>query len=77
MSKRRRGAGEGTIVQRRDGRWMGQIDLGYIDGKRKHKTIYGKMRKEVAEQLNILLAQHGQGYNIAPERQTIAQFLER
>jgi integrase len=77
MSKRGRGHGEGTIVRRSDGRWMGQIDLGYIDGKRKRKTVYGKTRKEVAEKLNVLLTQHGQGYNIAPERQTVAQFLER
>ncbi len=49
MAKRRRGHGEGTIVQRSDGRWMAQIDLGYVDGKRKRKTVYGKTRKEVAE----------------------------
>ncbi len=73
----RRGHGEGSISRRNDGRWMGRVDLGYVNGKRKRKYIYGKTRKEVAEQLNKLLAQQGQGYNIAPERQTVAKFLER
>jgi len=34
MSTRRRGRGEGSIVRRTDGRWMGRIDLGWQDGKR-------------------------------------------
>ena len=36
-----RGHGEGTITQRKDGRWQAQISLG--DGKR--KTLYGKTTK--------------------------------
>ncbi len=38
----RRGNGEGSICQRSDGRWMARVDLGYVDGKRKRKQIYGK-----------------------------------
>ncbi len=73
----RRGHGEGSISQRSDGRWMASVDLGYVDGKRKRKYIYGKTRKEVAEALKSLLHQQQHGVNIAPERQTVGQFLER
>ena len=48
MAKRkatRRGNGEGSIWQRPDGRWLGQISLGYDEeGKLKRKTCYGKTR---------------------------------
>ena len=45
----RRGHGEGSIYQRSDGLWCTVVDLGYVNGKRKRKYIYGKTRKEVAE----------------------------
>ncbi len=52
----RRGQGEGSISQRAsDGLWTARVDLGYVNGKRKRKQIYGKTRKEVAEALKILL----------------------
>ncbi len=46
-----RGHGEGTITQRKDGRWQAQISLGA--GKR--KTLYGKTRKEVREKLQVAI----------------------
>ena len=33
MSKRR-GRGEGSIVQRADGRWLAGVDLGWHNGRR-------------------------------------------
>ncbi len=77
MSKRRRGAGEGSIYQRADGSWCAMIDLGIISGKRKRKFVYGKTRKEVAEKLKQLLVQQQQGLNIDPERLTVGDFLDR
>ena len=48
----RRGNNEGTIYQRNDGRWCGQITIGYkADGKPERKTAYGKTRIEVIEKL--------------------------
>lgn len=73
---KRRGHGEGSIYQRKDGRWCASIYLGMVNGKRKHKTIYGKTRKEVAEKLKTALHDQQQGINIAPARMTVAQFLE-
>ena len=47
----RRGQGEGSIYQRKDGRWVAELDLGWEAGKRKRKPIYGKTRREVQEKL--------------------------
>jgi integrase len=72
---KRRGPGEGTITQRKDGRWESKIDLGYRGGKRDRKSIYGKTRREVADQLNAAQNAKRQGLPVAVERQTLGQFL--
>lgn len=71
----RRGHGEGSIYQRQDGRWCTAVDLGYVNGKRKRKVIYGKTRKDVAEQLKVVLRDKQQGIPVVTERQTVDQFL--
>lgn len=77
MAKRRRGQGEGSIYLRADGRWCGLLNLGYVNGKRRRKVIYGRTRKEVVEKLTALLREQQQGFPITTERQTVAQFLTR
>ena len=44
---KRRGHGEGAIYQRvrEHGRWIGAVDLGWEDGKRKRKTVSGRTRR--------------------------------
>jgi integrase len=59
MPKRGKQAnGEGTITQREDGRWMGQISLGFDPqtGKRVRKTVYGDTQGEVRGKLEELKA---------------------
>src|SRR5262245_36562024 len=73
----RRGHSEGAIYQRADGRWCASVDLGIVNGKRKRKVIYGKTRKEVADKLKALHRDQAAGLNIAPEQQTVKQFLEQ
>ncbi|MDP9367447.1 MAG: site-specific integrase [Chloroflexota bacterium] len=74
----RRGQGEGSIYQREsDGLWCTAVHLGYLDGKRRRKVIYGKTRREVAEKLKVVLREQQQGLPVALERQTVAQFLHR
>lgn len=74
----RRGHNEGGIYQREsDGKWCAAVDLGYVNGKRKRKVIYGKTRREAAEKLTRALTDHQQGLPVATERQTVAQFLDR
>ena len=70
-SRKRRANGEGTIYQRSDGLWCGQLVL--PSGKR--HTVYGKLRRTVVEKL----ASVRQSPNRLPSggRLTVAQFLER
>lgn len=50
--KHRRGNGEGSIYQRKDGKWAAAITVGVKpDGKPNRKFLYGKTRKEVADKL--------------------------
>ena len=53
------------------------VDLGFVNGKRRRKVIYGKTRKEVADKLKALHRDQAAGLNIAPEQQTVAQYLDR
>jgi integrase len=51
MKSHRRGHGEGTIGRRADGRWMARVDLGWKDGKRVRKAIYGHTQEDVRQKL--------------------------
>jgi len=68
----RRGKGEGSIYQRKDGRWVGSVNLGYDAGKRRRKTVYGATRGEVQEKLKTLLRDQQQGLPLqTSERLTV------
>ena len=77
----RRGHGEGSIFKRKvGGQVVGHVamlDLGYIDGKRKRKAIYGKTRKEVSDRLDEERRKLRAGINIAGPKVTTSQWLER
>jgi integrase len=75
--KRRRGHGEGSIYRRTDGRWCSVVDLGYINGKRVRKTVYGKTRKEVADKLPALLTAQKQGVALPTSQTKVSEFLTR
>jgi len=67
-----RGHGEGTISQRKDGRWQAQISM--EGGKR--KTYYGKTKKEVQEKLRVAINDQKQGKLALSSNQTVKQFLD-
>lgn len=73
---KRRGHGEGSICQRTDGRWTAPVDLGWEDGKRKRKAVYGKTRQEVAGKISGLLSDQQKGLNPTDDKTTVAQYLE-
>ena len=59
----RRGNNEGSIYQRADGWWVGQVLYGYKpDGKPNRKAVLGKTREEVADffrlKVNDLYTRH-------------------
>ena len=73
---KRRGNNEGSIFQRKDGRWAAFITTGRdAVGRQKKRWFYGKTRKEVQEQLTKVLAEAQQGMPIDPTKQTVGQFL--
>jgi hypothetical protein len=77
---RKRGHGEGSIYQRRDGRWVGTIRLGYKpDGRPDRPKVYGRTRGEVQKALRELRRRQEEGLRVDPalERQTLATFLEQ
>jgi hypothetical protein len=42
--KRRRASGEGAVFKRAsDGLWVGMLDLGIADGRRRRKAVYGQV----------------------------------
>ena len=53
VNKTKRTNGEGSIFQRKDGRWVGTITIGYDEkGKQKKKSVYGKNQTDVAKKLS-------------------------
>ena len=59
MAKKRK-KGEGTLRQRKDGRWEGRVVVGYDDsGNPKTKNVLAKSKKECAEKLEQLKAAQG------------------
>ena len=63
---RKRKAGDGTVRQRKDGRWEGRIVIGYDDnGYPKTKNVPAKTKKECVEKLQKLKAECG---GLKPEK---------
>ena len=73
----RRGQNEGTIYQRKDGRWVGVLHVGYSGGKRQRKSFYAATRAEVASRLAGAVRDHQLGKAPVPEREKLGDFLSR
>ncbi len=72
--KPRRGRGEGSIYQRKDGRYVASLP---IEGQgRKRKYFYGKTRTEVREKLQKAQLEQRQGKLATGPQQTLQQFTE-
>ncbi|HAA80517.1 MAG TPA: site-specific integrase [Thermoanaerobacter sp.] len=76
---KKRGNGEGTIYQRSDSLWVGQITIGYdpATGKPKRKSFYGKTRKEVADKITQALQDVRKGTYIEPTQITLGEWLDK
>lgn len=76
--RRTRGQNEGSIYQRQsDGKWCAALNLGWKDGTRQRKVVYGATREEAAHKLLALQLARKQGKPVRVERQTVAALLER
>ena len=61
MARKRRGRGEGSIYQRKDGTWVANVSFGYrANGRRIRKEVTGKTKKSVQEKLRAVMQQSGQ-----------------
>ncbi|WAX80030.1 tyrosine-type recombinase/integrase [Streptomyces sp. KMM 9044] len=73
--KKARANGEGTIYQRKDGRWEA---AGYVlaaDGSRKRVRVYGSTRREAADKLAEKIANSNRGLPVATADSTVADYL--
>ncbi len=76
--RKRRQKGSGTVYQRADGLWLGQVDIGYTPGgSRRKKTVTGRSETEVTKKLGRLLRQIDTGDAIATGNPTVKTYLER
>ena len=76
MTGRRRSHGEGSVFQRAsDGRWVGRVDVGHADGKRKRVTVYGKTEREVLGKLREVVKAKERGQDFTTRRRTVAEWL--
>lgn len=60
MPRQMRKQGEGSIFQRKDGRWEGRVVIGYDEnGLPKTKNVLAKTKTECAEKLEKLREEYG------------------
>ncbi len=76
MAKKVRGKGEGSVYQRADGYWVGQIEVGRdANGRRRRARVVRKGKPEVLAALDDLRRQVGDG--VIPDRtRSVATFLD-
>ncbi|MFJ3585994.1 tyrosine-type recombinase/integrase [Streptomyces sp. NPDC090127] len=73
--KKARASGEGTIYQRKDGRWEA---AGYVlaaNGTRKRVRVYGSTRREAADKLAEMIADSNRGLPVATADGTLGDYL--
>lgn len=72
----RRQAGEGTIIQRKDGRFEARITIGRTpEGKQVYRSFYGKTAEEVAAKLDEARQRRAGGIVLTGKRHTVAKHL--
>ncbi len=69
----KRGQSQGTIYQRRDGRWEGALTIPGTSGRR--KRFYAATEEQAERQLAALVRAVAAGEAIAPESQTVGDYL--
>jgi integrase len=72
---RRRGHGEGSVHKRADGRWVGVVDLGWQNGKRVRKYLYGHTQEDVIGKLRKAQTTAADGLPLPDERRTVKDYL--
>ena len=73
----KKGNNEGTIRKRSDGRWEARCTVGYDEaGKQVQRSIYGKTRADVVQQMNQILVSMAANEYVAPNKMTVCMWFE-
>ncbi|WP_444970950.1 tyrosine-type recombinase/integrase [Streptomyces sp. SAI-25] len=73
--KKARANGEGTIYQRKDGRWEAAGHVLAANGTRKRVRVYGTTRKNAADKLAEKIADSNRGLPVATADSTLGDYL--
>ncbi len=77
MSERhRRPHGDGSLHRRADGKWVGVLDLGYIDGRRRRKYVYADTEREALAKLRGQRRALERGQDILASVPTLSAWLK-
>ena len=69
--------GRRLIYRRTDnGLWVGMLDLGVVEGRRRRKTVYGQTEREVLQKLSTLRTAHDRGIDLLAPSLTVGQWLD-
>ena len=74
-SRGRRSKGQGTVYKRPDGTWVAQVDLGWVGGRRRRRTVYAKTERAVLAKRDEVRAQITKGVDLTAPPKTLTQWL--
>ena len=74
MAKNKRANGEGSIYQRKDGRWVGQYTVQTATGQ-KRRYVYSKTRTDVAAKLAKAIANRDAGLTLDAGNLTVSEYM--
>src|SRR5688572_737310 len=75
-SRRRASNGMGSIVQRQNGLWQGQVSYTDHDGSKRRKTTYAKTEDEVVVKMTRLLNDAQAGRIATGPNQSLSTYLD-
>jgi len=73
----KRPAGEGSVLQRPDGRWMAALRYHDEEGKHRRKYVYAQTQQVVVAKLAAARGSVRKGVPIVAERESVEAFLDR
>jgi len=74
--RKRRVNGAGSIMQRKDGRWMGRYYVTLPDGTKKRQQIISKDQQTVVEKLREEMVMADRGTPVFRDNRTVGEYLE-
>lgn len=75
-TRRKRANNEGTVYQRADGKWCGQVYVLTADGTEKRKTVYGKTADEARAKIEEMKIKSRRGVPAADRAWKVGDYLD-